>query len=127
MTNRKRAPIQIPPRPCVGCRFYDEPQWNCRAFPYGIPDEIRRGEDEHREAFPGDGGIQFEEIGPRPEIPEPPAYPELTILSVEAWLTELQPLDNGKELDPVVRGRIREHIATARLWLDWMKEGEDFG
>lgn len=116
-----RPPIQIPPRPCAGCRFYDQPEWNCRAFPYGIPDEIKRGEHDHRGPYPGDGGIQFEPIGPVVEIPEPPVGPEPAIADVREWLAKLNELKGRADGTPEVQERIREHITTARLWLDWME------
>lgn len=31
----------------------------CKAFPNGIPKEIRLGERNHNKPFPGDGGLQF--------------------------------------------------------------------
>jgi hypothetical protein len=34
----------------------------CDAFPNGIPMEIWKGQNDHREPFPGDGGIVFEPI-----------------------------------------------------------------
>lgn len=52
----------LPPM-CVFCRHYnenvgaDEP--DCAAFTE-IPDAIFRGDFDHRQAYPGDGGVHFE-------------------------------------------------------------------
>lgn len=49
---------------CTSCRHfhrvYGERQ--CKAFPDGIPMEIWMGENPHTEAYPGDQGIQFEDV-----------------------------------------------------------------
>ena len=118
----KKPPMAIPPRPCVGCRFYDQPEWNCRAFPLGIPDEIKRGEHDHRDPYPGDGGLQFEPIVPAQEIPDPPMGPDPSISEVKTWLQELDQLNDESEGSPEVRARVLKHITTARLWLDWMEK-----
>jgi hypothetical protein len=36
----------------------------CLAFPQGIPDEIVRLGFDHREEYPGDGGVRFTPDGP---------------------------------------------------------------
>lgn len=47
---------------CVRCRHkFADGRAGCAAFPDGIPDEFARGITEHREPYPGDNGIQFEE------------------------------------------------------------------
>lgn len=117
----KRPPIKIPPRPCVGCEYYDQPEWNCRAFPLGIPDEIKRGEHDHRTPYPGDGGLQFNPVAPSIEIPGPPAGLEPTISDVKRWLGELDRLRDSAGGSPEAQARIQEHMATARLWLEWME------
>lgn len=47
---------------CRNCRHKIAGTKNCSAFPEGIPLEIRSGKNQHREPFPGDGGIQWEPI-----------------------------------------------------------------
>jgi len=50
---------------CGGCKHldlhtaFDEP-YKCAAFPDGIPDEIWLGENDHRNPYPGDHGLQYE-------------------------------------------------------------------
>ena len=69
---------EIEPGPsCIGCRhFYAgvAGELLCVAFPEGIPEEIWEERNDHREPYPGDHGIQFEE-GPYDEW-FPPGYPE---------------------------------------------------
>lgn len=44
---------------CLNCANLSKDGPMCRAFPGGIPNQIRLGEFDHRSHFPGDGGILF--------------------------------------------------------------------
>lgn len=58
----KVVPVGI----CHLCRYLDtSPEGGarrCKAFPTGIPDEVRFGLHDHHKPFPGDHGIQFEPL-----------------------------------------------------------------
>jgi len=59
----------IAPPICGGCKHLRgnlmDPK--CDAFPEGIPREILLSEADHRTAFPGDNGIQFDPRDKRAE------------------------------------------------------------
>lgn len=48
--------------PCAACRHW-KGNAVCDAFPDKVPDEILKGDNNHRSPYPGDHGIQFEPIG----------------------------------------------------------------
>ena len=48
---------------CTFCKHNDvEEDHKCEAFPKGIPMEIWMGENDHKEPYEGDHGIQFEKL-----------------------------------------------------------------
>ncbi len=61
--------LELPPVSpvCTFCRHWNGPaplakRRTCGAFPQKIPDEIWKGENDHRQPYPGDRGIRFEPI-----------------------------------------------------------------
>ncbi|GAQ95511.1 hypothetical protein TAGGR_2406 [Thermodesulfovibrio aggregans] len=52
--------------PCFECKYFDEEAWTfydikrCDAFDE-IPDEIWSDKNDHKNSYPGDRGIKFEE------------------------------------------------------------------
>jgi hypothetical protein len=55
---------------CPTCAHY-RGLLTCAAFPDRIPQAILDGSHDHREAFPGDNGIRFEEWDPASTDEEP--------------------------------------------------------
>lgn len=51
---------------CTLCTHYHrgrrKEDHTCDAFPSGIPDEIWKGDNDHKKPYPGDHGIQFEHV-----------------------------------------------------------------
>ncbi len=47
---------------CIRCKHKFLGRAGCAAFPDGIPNEFSGGKTEHRQPYPCDNGIQFEEL-----------------------------------------------------------------
>lgn len=66
MTTPESPPI------CYGCAHFMSNNLEgltCDAYPDGIPIEIITGENDHREPYSGDHGIQFEPLETADEEP----------------------------------------------------------
>lgn len=50
------------PSPCSSCQHKHSGKATCDAFPTRIPLVFLTGENQHDEPYPGDNGIQYEEI-----------------------------------------------------------------
>jgi len=51
--------------PCATCARFnrkDKTQEVCEAYPNGIPQEILDAETDHREVYPGDGGLVWKPV-----------------------------------------------------------------
>lgn len=58
--------IIIPPV-CYNCKYFNKNReqqgyFECKAYPFGIPEEILTSEIDHTKPYKGDNGIQFEPI-----------------------------------------------------------------
>jgi hypothetical protein len=56
--------LKVTPTQCLACRHLrSRAAWTCDAFPGGIAAPILLGKHDHREPFPGDGGVTWEPKG----------------------------------------------------------------
>lgn len=46
---------------CATCKHLRKDK-KCNAFPNGIPEKILIGKNDHKKPYPGDNGIQYEEL-----------------------------------------------------------------
>ena len=87
-----------PDPPCIQCRhfyFGSGLPPMCVAFPEGIPEEIWEARKDHRQPYPGDHGIQFEEGSWDQWLP--PGDPD-----ADGWRDEIERFagrDMGTDLD----------------------------
>lgn len=114
---RTGGSIQSSPRQCANCRYWDQPEWACRAFPHGIPDEIRTGAHDHREPYPGDGGLRFESISVGEGDAVRRTVSELRLTEMLNWLKELDRLKDQPGETEETRVRVLEHIEMAEVAL----------
>jgi hypothetical protein len=68
----------------------------------------------HREPYPGDEAEGF---------PEPPSSQDSTLEEVRDWLRDLEQFGSRSGLSADVQARVREHMETAHLWIDWIQRG----
>lgn len=58
------------PSQCLSCAHWTVSQEKCEPFPDGIPKSIWLNRVDHRQPYPGDGGIRWESNGfPHPDAP----------------------------------------------------------
>ena len=65
---------------CFSCVHLRAEDMTCPAFPDGIPAAIMQSEHDHRQAYPGDGGIRYER---RPNA-DPETLPERLFRHIRA-------------------------------------------
>lgn len=53
-------PGQVEVSQCLKCRHLSEPGGACKAFPDGIPYEIRANHHDHRQPYEGDQGVRWQ-------------------------------------------------------------------